>query len=57
MNLILIKQGFPPAIIKNEQRRRYIETLIEADRGNLEPFTLFVGNSLVETMQMVVDEL
>ncbi|MCK5808911.1 Fic family protein [bacterium] len=57
MNLILIKEGFPPAIIKNEKRRHYINALVEADKGDLEPFSVFVGNSLVETMQMVVDEL
>jgi len=57
MNLILMKKAFPPAIIRNTDRRIYIETLNTADQGNLTPFVEFVTESLLETQTIMVDEL
>lgn len=57
MNLILIKKGFPPAVIKNEDRRVYLNMLAQADKGNLEPFVTFVGKSLVATQEVMVKDL
>ena len=55
-NMILVKKGFPTAIIKNENRRRYIDTLKKADDGEIVPFVDFVSDSLIETMKFFVDE-
>ncbi len=57
MNLILIKRGIPPAIIKNEKRRQYIESLSLADRGDLIPFVKFVAESCIETQKMIFEDL
>ena len=57
MNLIFIKKGLPSAIIRNEKRRLYLETLARADQGNLEPFARFVGESLVSTQKVIVEAL
>ncbi len=57
MNLILIAKGFPPAIIKNENRRKYLETLMEADKGDLNRFTEFIAESCIETQKSVLDNL
>lgn len=57
MNLILIKKGFPPAIIKNENRRKYIEALTEADKGNLNKFTEFIAEACIDTQKSVLDNL
>ena len=57
MNLILIEKGFPPAIIKNENRRKYIEALSEADKGKLNKFTEFIAESCIETQKSVLDNL
>jgi len=57
MNLILIAKGFPPAIIKNENRRKYLETLMEADKGDLFRFTEFIAESCIETQKSVLDNL
>ncbi len=53
MNLIFIKKRLPPGVIRNERRRFYLDTLAEADKGNLEPFVRFVGESLVSTKVIV----
>lgn len=57
MNLILIKNHFAPAIIRKEQRRAYLEALGSADDGNLGPFTEFVAHSLLNTQQIIFQEL
>ena len=57
MNLIFMKKGLPPAIIRNERRRLYLDTLAEADKGNLGPFVRFVGESLVSTQKVIVEAL
>lgn len=57
MNLILIKKGIPPAIIENEKRRRYIEALSSADKGNLISFVEFVVESCIHTQKIIVEDL
>jgi len=57
MNLILINMGFPPAIIKNENRRKYIEALTEADKGNLNKFTEFIAEACIDTQKSVLENL
>ncbi len=54
MNLVLVAKGFPPAIIKNENRRKYIEALTEADRGNLNKFTVFIAESCIATQNSIL---
>lgn len=43
MNLILMRAGYPPIVIRTEERRRYLEALESADRGDRDPFDIFVG--------------
>ncbi|MBE2281525.1 MAG: Fic family protein [Ignavibacteriaceae bacterium] len=57
MNLILIQKGYPPAIIKNENRRKYIESLSQADKGNLNKFIEFIAESCIDTQKSVLENL
>ncbi len=57
MNLLLIRKGYPPAIIRRETRRKYLETLSEADQGMLEPFVQFIATALTNTQQSILDLL
>lgn len=57
MNLIFIKKQYAPAIIRKEQRRAYLETLGVADEGNLGPFTELVARSLLNTQQIILQDL
>jgi len=57
MNLIFIKKGYPVAIIKNENRRKYLEALNQADKGDIHPFLTLVAGSLIETENSIVEEL
>ncbi|MDL2122658.1 MAG: Fic family protein [Deltaproteobacteria bacterium] len=57
MNLIFIKKRLPPAVIRNKRRRLYLNTLAKADKGDLEPFVRFVGESLVSTQKVIIEAL
>ncbi len=57
MNLILIKKGFPPAIVRNETRRRYLDALDQADRGDVAPFLIRMAEALTETQKVIIEEL
>lgn len=49
MNMILLKHKYPPAIIKMEHRRKYLDYLEAANQGDLNPFIEFVTKSLINT--------
>ena len=51
LNLILIRAGYPPIVIRTEERRRYLEALEAADNGNRESFYLFVAEHVEEMLR------
>ena len=57
MNLILIQKGYFPAVIKSERKRKYLEAIHEADKGNINPFIAFVVKELIETYESVINDL
>jgi Fic family protein len=50
MNLILMRSDFPPIVIKMEERRRYLETLEAADKGEREPFYIFIAEHIKQAL-------
>lgn len=57
MNLILIREKYSPAVIRNEQRRQYLDTLRKGDKGKLIPFIELAANSLINTQKVVIKDL
>ena len=57
MNIILMKKGFIPAVIRNEQKQTYYQTLRLADNGNLIPFVQFVTQHLLKTQEDILHDL
>lgn len=54
MNLILMKDGFPPCIIRNENRKQYLSELGKVDNTkNFDSFILFISQELWRTMNTV----
>ncbi|MEK7534481.1 MAG: Fic family protein [Patescibacteria group bacterium] len=51
LNLILIRAEYPPIVIKMEERRTYLESLEKADKGDKEPFYLFVAEHVKQSLQ------
>jgi len=51
MNLILMKSGYPPVIIRKEERLQYYEYLEQANQGDLKPFIRFISRCTHRTLQ------
>lgn len=54
MNLILMRHGIVPAIVRNEERRKYFQLLSEADKGSLMPFILFIAEQVSKTQENII---
>jgi Fic family protein len=52
MNLILMQNNFPPAIIKIKDRNNYYLALSQADAGNSVPFIEYILEVLVHSMEI-----
>ena len=57
MNLLLMRAGYPPAVIRQENRASYYGALAEADAGNLDPFNRFIAAELAATMELYLRDL
>jgi Fic family protein len=47
MNYVLMRAGFPAAVIEVARRKDYLTALDEANAGRIEAFARFIGDSLV----------
>jgi Fic family protein len=54
MNFILMQHGFPPAIIKTEEKAGYLRVLEQADAGIFEPFLDFIAKNLIQSLQLII---
>jgi len=51
MNLILMKHGYPPAILRIEERQdQYLSALEEADSGELEKFNAYIAEKVKDSL-------
>jgi len=49
-NLYLMKKGYPPIVLKKEDRRKYYQVLQTADHGDLSPFANFIAKAVHEAL-------
>jgi len=49
-NLYLMKQRYPPIVLKKEDRRKYYQVLQRADDGDLSPFANFIAQAAHEAL-------
>jgi Fic family protein len=57
MNLLLMRCGFPPAIILKNDRKKYYEALNQANGGNYQKLTLLMCQSLERTLNIYINAL
>lgn len=55
MNLILIQNGYPPAVIKMSKRREYIDAVQKADNKNMNDFYNFVADAELESLELCLE--
>ena len=54
MNFILMKYGFPPVIIKNEDKDNYIAALEQANFAILDPFVDYVAVNMAHSLAIMI---
>lgn len=52
INYALIRSGYPPLVIKSEDRKGYIAALQKADTGNIETLAIYLGESLISWLEI-----
>ena len=57
MNLILMRFGYPPAIILNVDRKKYYDCLKKADLDNFIPFVNFIARSVERSIDLYIESL
>jgi len=53
-NLLLIRLGYPPAIIRKGERARYLEYLRRADAGDPRPLGEFLARAVLDTLMRFI---
>lgn len=54
MNFILMKFGYPPVIIKTEDKDNYFAVLRLADTGQIEPFIEYIAQNLIRSLEIMI---
>jgi Fic family protein len=54
MNLILMQYGFPPVIIKTEDKAAYYSALQQADAGIFEPFVEYIAQNEIRSLDIMI---
>ncbi len=57
MNLLLMRKGFPPAIILKTDRKKYYDALNQANGGNYQKLMLLMAQSLERTLNIYINAL
>ena len=54
MNFILMQSGYPPVVIKTEDKQNYFSVLRQADAGTLEPFVEYIAENLNHSLELMI---
>ncbi len=54
MNFILLQFGYPPVIIKTEDKSNYFAVLRQADAGTLTPFIAYITKNLIFSLEIMI---
>ncbi|MFC1567144.1 Fic family protein, partial [bacterium] len=55
MNLVLMQNGYSSCIVKNEQRKEYLDSIEAAqNKGNMDPFYVLMIDSLKESLEIYI---
>jgi len=52
MNIVLMKEGYPPMTILNNDRGKYLRSLSAANTGNMEPFILLLAQAVERSLDL-----
>jgi Fic family protein len=55
MNLLLVRSGYPPALLSVEERARYYDALEAANNGKFEPFEFYIAEATRASLARVLE--
>ncbi|WP_255259626.1 hypothetical protein [Lentibacillus sp. CBA3610] len=55
MNLIVMKAGYPPIVIKNEKREDYYQALAQADNGDFYPLLSLFYDEMKRSLELMLE--
>ena len=55
LNIMLMQEGYPPALLLREWRARYIQALNTADTGNYTPLANLIGQAVEEGLDLYLE--
>lgn len=57
MNIILLRRGYPLAIILKNDRKKYYRVLARADKGEYQPLAIFISQSVERSLNIYLQTL
>lgn len=57
MNLILMRNGYPPTVILKVDRKKYYRVLNQGNLGDLNPFVNFIGRSIERSLIIYLNSI
>lgn len=57
MDLRLMRAGFPPAILRREERRSYYSALEKADKGDFRAISMLIAKDVVQALDLYLNAL
>lgn len=54
MNFILMRFGYPPVIIKTEDKVNYFSALRQTDAGIIKPFFYYIATNLIRWLEIMI---
>lgn len=54
MNFVLMKHGYPPVVVKTEDKANYIAALQQSDAGIIAPFIEYIGENLAHSVEIML---
>jgi len=54
LNLIMVRLGWPPVVVLTTQRRRYLDALIRADTGDVDPLAEIIARAAIASMNALL---
>lgn len=54
LNYILLKNNFPPIVIKSSDKKNYLSALHKADVGDLEAFSKYIAEQLIWSLEISI---
>ncbi|QAY70286.1 Fic family protein [Xylanimonas protaetiae] len=57
LNLLLVRLGWPPAVIMKDQRKRYLTALDRADNGDFGPLAEIIARCVVDSLHRLIPNI